>query len=173
LREILVSVPADARGVNVGAEDAAKEKADKIRARVTTGGEAFDKVAAEVSDAPSKANSGLIGPISVNDLSADLRRIVDGLKAGGVSEIVRTSRGFHIFKLESATATETMAFDQAREQISEHVFTDKRKAEYQKYLEKLRGQAIIEWKNQDIKRAFEEGLKRQQAAVTTAPPSPR
>jgi peptidyl-prolyl cis-trans isomerase SurA len=173
LREILVSVPADARGVNVGAEDAAKEKADKIRARVTTGGEAFDKVAAEVSDAPSKANSGLIGPISVNDLSADLRRIVDGLKAGGVSEIVRTSRGFHIFTLESATATETMAFDQAREQISEHVFTDKRKAEYQKYLEKLRGQAIIEWKNQDIKRAFEEGLKRQQGAVATAPPSPR
>src|SRR5262245_55143078 len=83
LREILVSVPADSRGVNVGAEDAAKEKADKIRARVTTGGEAFDKVAAENSDAPSKANSGLIGPISVNDLSADLRKIVEGLKPGG------------------------------------------------------------------------------------------
>jgi parvulin-like peptidyl-prolyl isomerase len=140
---------------------------------VTTGGEAFDKVAAEASDAPSKANSGLIGPISVNDLSADLRKIVDGLKAGGVSQIVRTTRGFQLFKLETATATETMPFDQARELISERVFTDKRKAEYQKYLEKLRAQAIIEWKNQDIKRAFEEGLKRQQAAVAAAAPSSR
>jgi hypothetical protein len=41
------------------------------------------------------------------------------------------------------------------------VFTDKRKAEYQKYLEKLRAQAIIEWKNPDVKRAFEAGLKAQ------------
>jgi len=32
----------------------------------------------------------------------------------------------------------------------------------------LRAQAIIEWKNQDIKRAFEEGLKRQQAAVVAS-----
>src|SRR5437870_1499322 len=47
LREILVSVPADARGVNVGAEEAAKEKAEQIRTRVTTGAEAFDKVAAD------------------------------------------------------------------------------------------------------------------------------
>src|SRR5262249_17057727 len=139
--------------VNVGAEEAAKAKADKIRARVTTGGEAFDKVAAENSEAPSKANSGLIGPISVNDLSGDLRKIVEGLKVGGVSEVIRAARCFQLFKLESSTPTETMPFDQAREQISERVFTDKRKAEYQKYLEKLRGQAIIEWKNQDIKRA--------------------
>src|SRR5262245_60978247 len=171
LREMLVSVPADARGVNVGAEEAAKAKAEQIRKRVTTGGESFDRVAAEVSEAPSKANAGLIGPISVNDLSADLRKIVDGLKVGGVSEVIRTSRGFQMFKLENSTATETMPFDQAREVISDRVFTDKRKAEYQKYLDKLRGQAIIEWKNQDIKRAFEEGLKRQQAGVT-APTQP-
>jgi parvulin-like peptidyl-prolyl isomerase len=138
---------------------------------VTTGGESFDKVAAESSDAPSKANAGLIGPISVNDLSADLRKIVEGLKVGGVSEIVRATRGFQMFKLETSTPTETMPFEQAREVISDRVFTDKRRAEYQKYLDKLRGQAIIEWKNQDIKRAFDEGLKRQQAGVT-APSQP-
>jgi len=171
LREILVSVPADPRGVNAGAEDAAKAKAEQVRRRVTTGGEGFDKVAAESSDAPSKANAGLIGPISVNDLSADLRKIVEGLKVGGVSEIVRGARGFQMFKLETSTPTETMPFEQAREVISERVFTDKRKAEYQKYLDKLRGQAIIEWKNQDVKRAFDEGVKRQQAGVT-APSQP-
>ena len=171
LREVLVSVPADARGVNVGAEEAAKAKAEQLRAKLTSGGESFDKVAAEASDSPSKANAGLIGPISVNDLSGDLRKIVEGLKVGGVSEVIRTSRGFQIFKLETSTPTETMPFDQARELISERVFTDKRRAEYQKYLDKLRGQAIIEWKNQDIKRAFEEGLKRQQAGVS-APSQP-
>ena len=42
--------------------------------------------------------------------------------------------------------------------------TDKRKAEFQKYMAKLRAQAIIEWKNPDVRKAFEEGLKQQGAA---------
>src|SRR5438093_7659662 len=71
LREILVAIPSDARGINVAAEEAAKEKAEKVRTRVTTGGEPFDRVASELSDAPSKANAGLIGPIDLNDLSPD------------------------------------------------------------------------------------------------------
>src|SRR6266540_434111 len=76
LREILVAVPTDNnKGVNVAADEAAKAKADDIRERVTKGGESFEKLAAEVSDAPSKANAGLIGPISLNDLSADLRKM--------------------------------------------------------------------------------------------------
>jgi len=161
LREILVAIPADTRGVNVAADEAAKQRADQLRTRVTTGGEPFDKIASEASDAPSKANSGLIGPISLDDLSPDLRRIVETLQPGAVSEVIRTSRGFQLFKLETSTPIEVMPFDQAREQIGDRVFTDKRKGEFQKYLEKLRNQAIIEWKNQDVQRAFEEGLKQQ------------
>jgi peptidyl-prolyl cis-trans isomerase SurA len=161
LREILVAIPADARGVNVAADEAAQQRADQLRTRVTTGGEPFDKIASAASDAPSKANSGLIGPISLDDLSPDLRRIVETLQPGAVSEVIRTSRGFQLFKLETSTPIEVMPFDQAREQIGDRVFTDKRKGEFQKYLEKLRNQAIIEWKNQDVQRAFEEGLKQQ------------
>ena len=36
------------------------------------------------------------------------------------------ARGYQILKLESMTPTQTMPFEQAREQISERVFTDKR-----------------------------------------------
>ena len=161
LREILVALPADARGVNVAADEAAKQRADQLRTRVTTGGEPFDKVASEVSDAPSKANAGLIGPISLDDLSPDLRKIVETLQPGAVSDAIRTSRGFRLFKVETSTPIEVMPFEQAREQIGDRVFTDKRKGEFQKYLEKLRNQAIIEWKNLDVQRAFEEGLKQQ------------
>jgi peptidyl-prolyl cis-trans isomerase SurA len=162
LREILVAMPADPRGVNVAAEEMAKEKAEQLRAKVASGGEAFDKVASQSSDAPSKANAGLIGPIDLSDLSPDLRKLIEGLKPGEVSAVARTTRGFQFFKLETSTPTEVMPFEQARDQISDRVFTDKRKGEFQKYLEKLRAQAIIEWKNQDVRRAFEEGLKQQQ-----------
>jgi peptidyl-prolyl cis-trans isomerase SurA len=164
LREILVAVAGDPKVMNVAADEAAKARAAQIRTRVTTGGENFEKLASDSSDSPSKANAGLIGPLSINDLSPELRRLVDGMKAGDVSEPVRTTRGYQLLKLEAVTPTQTLTLDQAREQISEHVFTDKRKAEFQKYLQKLRSQAIIEWKNEDVKRAFEEGMKLQLAA---------
>jgi parvulin-like peptidyl-prolyl isomerase len=106
--------------------------------------------------------------LSVLDVSADLRKTIEGMKAGDVSEPIRTARGFQILKLEAKTETQTLPFDQAKEQIGERVFTDKRKVEYLKYLDRLRAQAIIEWKNQDVKKAFEEGLK-QQTAVPSAP----
>jgi len=168
LREILATIPADSRGVNVGAEDAAKARIEELRKQATAGGpdNAFEKLAATASDSPSKANGGLIGPISVLDLSPELRKLIEPMTVGQVSQPVRTARGFQLFKLEAKTETHTMPFDQAKEQISERVFTDKRKVEYLKYLEKLRAQAIIEWKNQDVKKAFDEGLKQMAAAAT-------
>ena len=39
--------------------------------------------------------------------------------------------------------------------------TGKRKEECDKYLAKLRTQAIIDWKNTDVKKAYEEGLVEQ------------
>jgi peptidyl-prolyl cis-trans isomerase SurA len=163
LREILVNVQSDSRGVNVAADESARTRIEELRTRVTVGGENFEKLAAQVSDSASKANAGLIGPLSVNDVSPDLRKVIESLKPGDVTEPIRTARGYQILKLETRSEPQTMSFDQAREQISERVFTDKRKAEYLKYLEKLRGQAIIEWKNQDVRKAFEEGLKNQAA----------
>jgi parvulin-like peptidyl-prolyl isomerase len=168
LREILVTVPTDTRGVNVAADEAVREKAEAIRQRVL-GGEPFEKVAADSSDAASKANGGLIGPLNVNDLSADFRKLVEGLKVGGVTTVVRTQRGYQILKLESSTPTQVLTFEQARDQISERVVTDKRRDEFQKYLVKLRAQAIIDWKNVDVKKAYEEGLAAQ--AKTPAGPS--
>src|SRR3954464_13146766 len=60
LREILVAVPGDPKVLNVAADESAKTRAGQIRTRVTTGGESFEKLAADASDSPSKANAGLI-----------------------------------------------------------------------------------------------------------------
>ena len=158
LREILVAVPADPRGVNAAGDETAKSKAEQIRARVA-GGESFEKVAAEVSDAASKANGGLLGPLNMNDLSPDFRKLVDGLKPGQLTQVVRTQRGYQVLKLESSTQAQTQTFEQAREQISEKVFTDKRRTEFEKYIAKLRSQAIIEWKNDELKKVYDQTVQ--------------
>jgi peptidyl-prolyl cis-trans isomerase SurA len=158
LREILVSVGGDAKGLNVARDEAAKARVETIRARIVAG-ERFEKLAGEVSDAPSKSNAGLIGPLSLNDVSPDLRKVIEGLKPGGFSDVIRTTRGYQIFELESSTPAETLPFEQARERIGDRVFTGKRLEEFDKYKQKLRQQAIIEWKNAEVKKAYDAGLK--------------
>src|SRR5712671_6048646 len=108
LREILVAVPGDPKVMNVAADEAAKAKVLQIRQRVTAGGENFEKVAAAISDSPSKANAGLIGPLSINDLSPDLRKLIESMKPGDVSELIRTPRGYQILRLETISPAQTM-----------------------------------------------------------------
>ena len=158
LREILVSSPADPRGLNVAVDEAARKRADAIRVRLV-GGDNFEQLVTDVSDSPTKATGGLIGPLNVDDLSADIRKIIDPLKTGDLTEVLHTARGYQILKLESRTDNQTVPFEQAHDQINNRLVADKRRQEFEKYLVKLRAQAIIDWKNQDVKKAYLEGLK--------------
>lgn len=162
LREMLISVPTTEKGISVAVDDAAKEKAEAIRTRIL-GGEPFARLAGDLSDAASKANGGLIGPISRSDLSEELQKEIEKLKPGELTPVLRTSRGYQILKLETLTAAEVKPLDQARDEISERIAAKKRGGEYQKYIERLREQAIIDWKNDEIKKAYEIGVKQRQA----------
>ena len=157
LREIFVNVPGDGRNINVAQEEAARDKVNAIRQRALNG-DSYEKLAADLSDAPSRANAGLIGPLSMSDLSPDLQKVLESMKAGEITAPMRGPKGYQILKLETATAAQTKPFDEARDDISNRVFTDKRKAEYEKYMQRIRTQSIIEWKNADLKKAYDQGL---------------
>lgn len=161
LREILVNVPDRATngqiGVNVGLDEEAKAKAEAIRERALKG-EDFGKIASAESDAPSKANGGLIGPINKSELSPSVQKIVDSLKVGGISEPIRIGKGWQLIKLDASTPTVVLPFEQAREQVTNKVFLSKRGAEMEKYVKRMREQAVIEWKNPEIKKAYEQGI---------------
>jgi peptidyl-prolyl cis-trans isomerase SurA len=168
LREIVVAVanPADGRTLNVGAEDDAKAKAEAARSRVQAG-EDFAKVAAETSDAPSKANGGLVGPVNKTDLAPAFQDALTGLKPGGISGVFRTPRGYQLIQLVSATEANVQPFEQVRPQIAEKIYNQRRRGEFEKYLRKLRAEAIIEWKNEELKKAFEQRV----AEMAVATPS--
>ena len=83
-----------------------------------------------------------------------------------MTQVIRTQRGYQILKLETSTGSQTLSFEQARDQISDHVFAGKRQVEFHKWLEKLRAEAIIEWKNVDIRKAYERGLVVQKTTAS-------
>ena len=162
LREIMITVPAgDPRGVNAGAIDEAQKKAEAARARVAVG-EAFDKVASEISDAPSKSKGGLIGPIAKAELADELAKMLAAMKPGDITPVVRVAGGFEILKLESSTESTTLPFEDAKSQIVDKLSQERQGAAMQKYLKKLRDEALIEWKNDEIKKAYEAGLAQQE-----------
>ncbi len=158
LREVLVKVPGGpGEAINVGVDEEAKAKAEALRAKVA-GGESIEKVVADSSDAPSKANGGLIGPINRNDLAPGLQKMLEPLKTGDLTPVVRTQAGYQFFKIESKTEVKVLPFEQARDQIADKVFNQKRVGEFEKYMAKLRSEAIIEWKNPELKKLYEQEL---------------
>ena len=163
LREISVDVPAADKGINVAQDDEARAKAEAIRTRLVSG-EPFAKLAAEASDAPSKANGGLIGPISHEELAGPLQALVDKMKVGDITEVIRTTRGYQILKLEARTDTQIRTFEEAREDIGNKVGEEKILGERLKYLDKLRAQATITFRNDELKKAYEQALAARQKA---------
>lgn len=159
IREILVAVKSDGQTLNVGLDEEAKAKAEAIHARVVAG-ESFDKLAAELSDSSSKANSGLVGPLSPEELDPALRDLFAGMKPGDISPVTRTGGGYQVFKLESRSETKVLPYEEARQQIGNRVGMDKRRAEFQKYMLKLRGEALIEWKNAELKKMYDSAIRR-------------
>jgi parvulin-like peptidyl-prolyl isomerase len=171
LREILISVPATDRGVNVAQDDAAKAKADDVRHRLLAG-EPFARLAGEVSDAASKASGGLIGPIKVDELAPALQTMLGKMKVGDVSEVIRTQRGYQILALESRSETKVKTFDEGRQDISDRIADEKRRGETQKYLEKLRAGATITWHNDELKKAYEQALADRQKQLNAEQAAP-
>lgn len=157
LREILIEVPATDRGVNVAEDDAARAEAEQVRKQLLAN-EPFPRLAAEHSDAASKANGGLIGPIKRDELAEALQTRLDKMKVGEITEVLRTQRGYQILKLESRTETRIRSFDDARSDISNRVAGEKSANERMKYLERLRTQATITWRNDELKKAYEQAL---------------
>lgn len=159
LREILIETPVASQqgqaGINVGQDDAARERATAIRGRILAG-EDFGKVAAEVSAAASKSNGGLIGPINVSELSEPLQKLLKTMKPGQVTQPIRVAKGYQILKLETLKEAALQQFDDVRDLVAEKVHGERQRQEIRKFLTRIRGQAIIEWKNQELRKAYEQ-----------------
>jgi parvulin-like peptidyl-prolyl isomerase len=165
LREILIAVPASDRGVNVAEDEEARARAEDVRRRVIAG-EPFPRMASDFSTAPSKANGGLIGPIATTELAPAIRDLLAKMKVGDVTEVLRTSSGHHILKLESRTDAKVRTYEEARRDITDTVIDSKRRGELQQYLDRLREQATITWRNDELKKAYDQALARRRRSAS-------
>lgn len=111
LAQILVAVPENATPQQVAQLQA---KAQNALARVRAG-EAFAKVAAEMSDAPDRAGGGELGLRPADRLPSLFMDATAQLAAGGLAGPVRSGAGFHVLKVvEKGRAAAVMTTVQTR-----------------------------------------------------------
>jgi parvulin-like peptidyl-prolyl isomerase len=168
LREIFVAIPTDTKGgekvVNVAAAEAAEAKIQAARERVLKG-EDFAKVAAEVSESASKDNGGSIGQLNVADLNPQIGEALAKLKAGDVTEPIRTGAGYVIYKVDAKTESGVKPFEEVRSEVQQRIMGERVGTETEKFLEKQRSIALIEWKDESLKKMYEDALKARQARI--------
>jgi parvulin-like peptidyl-prolyl isomerase len=164
LREILISVPAGTQAIIAAADAAARARADEIRARLVAG-EPFPRLAGELSDAPSKANGGLVGPINQNELAEALQTQLDSMQVGDLTPVLRTTRGYQILKLESRSNVSIQPFEEARASITNTIGQRKLETERMRYLDRLRDQSDIQWRNEELERAYNQALEARRKAL--------
>jgi parvulin-like peptidyl-prolyl isomerase len=95
------------------------------------------------------------------------------MKVGDITEVTQTSRGYQIFKLEVRTDAALVPLEDIRTDISRRVADSKRQTEMVKYLEKLRGQAKISWKHDELHKAYDRAVMQRLERAGLSKPAPK
>jgi parvulin-like peptidyl-prolyl isomerase len=142
---ILVALQKDAEE-SVVAEK--KKAAEAIVARVKAG-EAFDKLAAELSEDPSaKQNSGDLNFFTREQMVPEFSQAAFNMQKGDLSDPIRSQFGFHVIQVTDRKDGEKMTLESVKPQLLIFLNRQKHDQEVQKLLQNLREKADVQVKLQ-------------------------
>ena len=114
-RHVLVQVDRDADPDLI---DAARQKAEGARSRIASG-EAFEDVAAALSDDPgSKDQGGDLGEFARGTHAQALEDAAFSLQPGDLSEVVQSDAGFHVVRLDEYVPEVVRSFDEVGPELA-------------------------------------------------------
>ncbi len=118
------------------------EEAKKALERLQAGAD-FAALAREKSTAPEAENGGDLGYFAMGEMPAEFN-VVFGLPKGGISGIVKSPYGFHIFKLEEKRSAGKIGLDEASKKIAARLLREKEDTRYKQWLAELRSRTKFE-----------------------------
>ncbi|MBK5281468.1 MAG: peptidylprolyl isomerase [Nitrospiraceae bacterium] len=123
----------------------AMEKVREVMARLKQG-ESFEDVALRFSDGENASHGGRLGLVRQGELLPGIERAIANLVPGGISDVIETSEGFHIVRLEEKKPKQFRPYETARAEIQGLVFQQKNEDAFQSWLAGLKNKAYIEIK---------------------------
>ncbi len=140
LGEILISTGSQPDDPQKLAE--AKAKADDIEARLHAGGD-FSQLARSFSDGTTAAQGGDLGQYKKGQLDPLFEQKTFVLKAGEVTEPIRTKQGFVILKVIQHVPGGVPQFKDVQNEVEQNYFEAKAGPAMREYLTQLRDEAAI------------------------------
>jgi len=121
-----------------------EEKAVAVLRNVVNASEAdFRRVAEEESMGPEAVKGGLMGVYRPGDLPDDMARVIFALDAGKISQVVESSYGYHIFRLDKKFPPQLESEEEAAPAIRVRVLEQKIKDALAAHLEVLK--STMDW----------------------------
>jgi peptidyl-prolyl cis-trans isomerase SurA len=114
-------------------------------------GAKFEDLAKKNSDGPTAAQGGGLGNFKRGELAKDLEEKTFSLKAGEITDVIRTRQGFIILKVTGHRAAGVPPVKDISDRIREAIYSERLEPAARAYLTKLREEAYI-----DIKPGFED-----------------
>jgi peptidyl-prolyl cis-trans isomerase SurA len=124
---------------------AAKAKADDLLAQIRKGA-SFGDIAKKNSNGPSAAQGGDLGYFKRGTLAKELETLTFGMKAGEVSNVIRTRQGFVILKVTEHQQAGVPSFQEIEPRVQDAVYMERLQPALRAYLTKLREDAFIDIK---------------------------
>ncbi len=140
-----------ARHILVEKEDQAKDLIKQI-----AGGKDFAELAKKESKGPSAVQGGDLGYFTKGRMVKDFEEAAFALKAGEISEPVKTKFGWHVIKVEDRRMRALPTFAAVKDRLMESL----RQQKAQEVVSGLRKNAKIEVLDMDLKKAREEAARR-------------
>jgi len=129
---------------------ATEAEAKQVLAILQTGKD-FAVVAREKSTAPEAGKGGDLGYFGLGDMPTEFN-VVFNLPKGGVSGIVKSAYGYHIFKLEERRKAGRIGLDEAYKEIAEKLRREKEDLRYKAWIKELRSRTKFEVNYQALAR---------------------
>lgn len=117
-------------------------EAAKARERIWSG-EKFEDVAKEVSLSPDGKEGGDLGFFSRGVMPPEFDEVVFTLEVDRLSEVVRSTYGYHIFLVEERKAARDLSLDEVKDTIEEILKRDMEEYLYRKWMDELRRKTKI------------------------------
>jgi len=108
-------------------------------------GEAFEKVASEVSEV-APAEGGDIGWLHSDSVASWMTSVVDPLGDGQMTDVIELPFGCSLLKLVERREYEPVSYEDVQEELSLQVYQTHLEEEFHKWMEELRGRTYIERK---------------------------
>lgn len=97
----------------------------------------FAELAKARSTAPEAEEGGDLGYFAMGEMPGEFN-VVFGLPKGGVSGVIKSPYGFHVFKLESKRKAGRIPLEEAWKDIAERLRQQKQDERYQRWIRELR-----------------------------------